>query len=81
MDTECAKMKEECDLRVKEITASKSAEQYSIANSEEQEDRIGLILEVGTIRLKCQAMQSRYSKLETQFEETATELEGARIDC
>ena len=48
MDTECAKMKAECDKKILEATTNSQAEEYKDTNNEADEERIGLLLNNGT---------------------------------
>ena len=59
MDTELYKMKEDYDRKVKEmekqvkvLSAQGSQQQYTAENTEEDESKIALILQAGTLSLK-----------------------------
>ena len=77
MDTECAKIKAECDKQIAEMkkqmlleceqkvqAARKAAAgEYSMENTEADEERIALLLHNGTLVLQMKDLRKEMSKL------------------
>ena len=77
MDTELAKMKEECDRRVEE--ARKDIE-YTDGNSEQDEEKLAILLNSGTQVLKIKSLERAIKSKDKELEALRAEKTSLQIE-
>lgn len=71
MDSECAKMKEKYEAKVKQIQAE--GQVYTVANTADDEDKIGLLLNAGTLHMKIKLLERKAKRAKAELDEARSE--------
>lgn len=76
MDMELGRMKEECDKRIKEAATPA----YTGTNSEDDEEKIGLLLKVGTLHLQIKGLKKTVERQAKELNERQSYIGTAQAE-